>query len=357
MNSIQVDVFVIGAGVIGSWVALHSISKGYTTAICDWFDSDGISTRNSGVLHAGLYYDANSLKSKHCVTGKRLTEQFIDTYSLPILRCGKIVTNGKSASPESVDKLFEIAKSNGAEQISLIDLPNENYQNIYGSRAILSKSTTVIDTSAYLKCLHRLIEEKGGLFLQGSRFIDGQPSHFLIENQNRQTETIQSKFLINAAGLFSDSIANRAGLTEYKIQPVRGEYYRLKKNHTIKTLVYGLPAAFIDKTDTALGIHYTIQPGGETYLGPNSKIATNKSDYNITASAQEFAESAGELIEGINEFDLVPGYSGLRPRLFRNQKPVTDFVIQESQPGFYHFLGIESPGLTCAPSLVTELPF
>ncbi|MBW7859214.1 MAG: FAD-dependent oxidoreductase, partial [Leptonema sp. (in: Bacteria)] len=75
-----------------------------------------------------------------------------------------------------------------------------------------------------------------------------------------------------------------------------------------------------------------------------------------TASAQEFAESASELIEGINEYDLVPGYSGLRPRLFQNQKPVTDFVIQESQPHFYHFLGFESPGLTCAPSLVTELP-
>lgn len=360
----QVDVIVIGAGIVGSWAALQALCCGRSVAIADPSPGDGISGRNSGVLHAGLYYKKGSLKAKHCIRGKRLTEQFIEEHPIPILRCGKLVTCGRNGSADAVDELYERALNNGAEELEILQEPGRTYPGVLGSRALHSKGTAVIDAAAYLKALHHAIETEGGILLKGRRYLEGDPNEVTLTDTAGASETMSSAMLINAAGLHADSIALCAGLQGFEIHPVRGEYFRLRKSYPIEKLVYPLPASVMKgaRNDTALGVHYTIHPSGEIYIGPNAVAASSKEDYRITATAEQFADSLGEIIgtaDGpiFTADDLAPGYAGLRPRLFKNGEAITDFVIEESSPGFFHLLGIESPGLTAAASLVEELPF
>jgi L-2-hydroxyglutarate oxidase LhgO len=355
---IHVDVLVIGAGIVGSWAALQALKRKLLTVIVDPSPGDGVSGRNSGVLHAGLYYDSNSLKAKHCIHGKHLTEQFIERYSVPILRCGKLVTCGRHGSAEAIEMLYDIALKNGASELELMQNPGRFYSGVLGELAIHSKGTSVIDAAAYLKALHHAIENAGGILLKGRRYIEGNPEEVTLADTENTTEKVRCEWLINAAGLHADSIAAHAGLKGYEICPVRGEYFRLRKSYPLKKLVYPLPASLRHgaKGDTSLGVHYTIHPSGEIYIGPNAVPASSKEDYRITASAEEFAESLGQIIgteDGpvFHAEDLTPGYAGLRPRLLKDGVPVTDFVIETSCPGFFHLLGIESPGLTAAPSL------
>ncbi|EHQ08101.1 NAD(P)/FAD-dependent oxidoreductase [Leptonema illini] len=360
----QLDVIVIGAGIVGSWAALHALRCGRSVAIADPSPGDGISGRNSGVLHAGLYYKTGSLKAKHCIRGKRLTEQFIEEHPIPFLRCGKLVTCGRSGSADAVDELYEKALDNGAAELEILQEPGRFFPGVLGARALHSKGTAVIDSAAYLKALHHAIETEGGVLLKGRRYVEGDPHEVTLADNAGASETMSCSMLINAAGLHSDSIALRAGLQGYEIRPVRGEYFRLRKSYPLEKLVYPLPASVMKgaKNDTALGVHYTIHPSGEIYVGPNAIAASSKEDYRITATAEEFADSLGEIIGTaagpiFTADDLAPGYAGLRPRLFKNGEAITDFVIEESSPGFIHLLGIESPGLTAAASLVEELPF
>ncbi len=355
----KVDVIVIGAGIVGSWAALHALRCKRSVVLVDPRPGDGISGRNSGVLHAGLYYAPGSRKAIHCVRGKRLTEEFIGRHSVPSLSCGKIVTCGRSGSIDAVDVLYEKALQNGAEGLEILSDPGRHFPGVAGSRALYSRNTAVVDAAAYLKALHYAIEETGGILLHGRQYLEGSPERLTLVDADGVAEKISCNMLINAAGLHADEIATAAGLHGYEVRPVRGEYYRLQKDIPLRKLVYPLPASLRhgQEGDTSLGVHYTLHPSGEIYIGPNAVPATSKEDYRITASAREFADSLHDIIDiPIDADDLSPGYAGLRPRLFRHGQPITDFVIEESEPGFFHLLGIESPGLTAAPALVEELP-
>lgn len=345
------DLIVIGAGFVGSWIALEAGRRGLSVALCDQSSrpGDGVSGRNSGVLHAGIYYAPGSLKALHCVKGRVLAEEFCKERSVPYAVCGKIITAGAHASPSDqarIEALLSNAVACGASGLRIIENPSSLCSGVLGKAAIFSERTGVVDVPAYLRAVHLAAEEAGVYFLPGRRFLEFTGKGVVLETPEGREE-IESNFIVNASGLESDSTARAFGLQGYEIRPNRGEYFRLKRKLQKDILVYPLP-----HTDsTALGVHYTFHLNGDAYAGPNSIWAEHKEDYRVTASAEDFARSLGQILEGYSASDLQEGYSGLRPRLFKNGESIKDFVIERQPANVIHMLGIESPGLTSSPSL------
>ncbi|MBL8018302.1 MAG: FAD-dependent oxidoreductase [Leptospirales bacterium] len=350
------DVVVIGAGLIGTWIAYECANRGLVVALCDQSDppGDGISGRNSGVLHAGLYYTPGSLKAKHCIRGRKLAIDFFENYNVPYMVCGKLITAGEPSHADDEETILKIkanAEASGAEGIEILQNPGRMFPGVRGKLALHSAGTGVVDAAAYLKRLYRAAEESGVTILAGRTFVEGHAGEVTLENPAGERETIQCGAIINAAGLESDTVARNFGVDRFEIRPNRGEYFRLRKNLDQQILVYPLP-----HTDsTALGVHYTFHLNGDSYAGPNSIWAETKADYRVTASREEFHRSLSRILDGYTLDDLQPGYSGLRPRLFENGNAIKDFVILEQPARVVHMLGIESPGLTSAPSLAREV--
>ncbi len=344
----MIDCLVIGGGIIGSWVAYLASQKGLSVAVCDLFDGKSISERNSGVLHAGIYYPENSLKAFHCVRGRELAEDFFKKNSIPYSICGKLIV-GHSADEEQIHTLLENGKRNGSKGLELTSRLSQFSDRIRGSIALHSTRTGVVDVSEYLRILRHLCELEGVTFLRGQKVIAVEGTKNVLIQRPDGEDWIQAQYVVNAAGLHSDEIARLFGFNEFEIRPNRGEYYRLTRPLPIQKLIYPVPKK---EQKGALGVHYTFHLNGEAYAGPNSIQAEHKQDYSITASAQDFQQSLSQILDGYPIESFQTGYSGLRPRLYDLKgNHISDFKICESPAGVWHLLGIESPGLTSSPSL------
>ena len=336
-------------------MALRAARAGLSVALCDLSHQPGDATsgRNSGVLHAGIYYAPDSLKAFHCIRGYALTLEYLKSKKLPHEICGKLITTGRNASQDSIEKL-EVLKANaeriGARDLSILSNPGKSFAGVQGNAAILSPNTGVCDAAAYLHSIQAEAQAEGVYWLNGRKATSARTNHegceILLQDSAGNEESVEASIVVNAAGLYSDQIAALAGLDGMEIVPVRGEYYRLKKTHSVGKLVYPLP----DPDSTALGVHYTFHPGGDAYAGPNAIGADSKEDYRITQSAAEFAESLSNILDGYGSDDLTAGYAGIRPRLRINGKDHRDFYMKQDGP-WIHLLGIESPGLTSAASI------
>lgn len=351
----MIDLLIIGGGIVGSWIALRAARKGHQVALCDLSDNPGDATsgRNSGVLHAGIYYSPGSVKARHCVRGHALTVEYLQEQGIPHSICGKLITMGDQQGPDArnrLEALLENARTLGARDLQIVGNLSRDYPGVKGEKAILSPHTGVCDAASYLKSVQGAARDAGCYWLAGRKLVALEKEGALLEDPEGRTETVSAERYINAAGLHCDEVARLSGLMDYEIRPVRGEYYRLSRAHPVHKLVYPLP----DPHSTALGVHYTFHPGGDAYAGPNAVPADSVHDYRITQSASDFARSLSRILEGYEEKDFSPGYAGLRPRLKKNGKDYRDFVI-ENRGAFIHLLGIESPGLTSAISLSEEV--
>jgi len=221
---------------------------------------------------------------------------------------------------------------------------------VKGSLGLFVPQSGIVDVAEYIKILHRNAENKGALILPGRRFIEGVSGHAVLEFEGH-TEDVPARFIINSSGLESDHIARSFGIEEYSIQPSKGEFYRL--NHRLKSdiLVYPLASDGVN----SLGVHYSFQLNGDAYAGPNFTESESRSDYEIRSSRSDFYKSLSSIISIYKEEDLTPGYAGIRPTLYQNGSPVGDFLVMEKPAGVMHLLGIESPGLTSAPSLAIDV--
>ncbi|EMY76340.1 FAD dependent oxidoreductase [Leptospira weilii serovar Ranarum str. ICFT] len=356
-------ILVIGSGVVGSWVA-YQLSKNTRSDIylCDSSENrgDGISGRNSGVLHSGIYYSEGSQKLKHCLRGYELSLEFFDQFNVPHSICGKIITTGikedvslELKKKEKLEELYNKSVKYGITDTSFVKNLSSEYPFLLGENAIHLGKTGVVDVPLYLKTLWRECENSGVTFIKGKRFVFQEEVSFLCDIQTGVMEKIDADCIVNAAGLHSDELIQQLGELKYEIRPNKGEYYRLKRELPFKKLVYPLPSY----SSTALGVHYTFHLNGESYAGPNSNWASSKSDYTFQTSKNVFFNSLKNITNYYTEDDLTQGYVGLRPRLFFDNNPVTDFVIKkypEDKP-WIHLLGIESPGLTSSPSIGEEV--
>jgi len=354
----SVDALVIGAGVVGLAVARGLVDSDRIVAVVDQEESFGThtSSRNSEVIHSGVYYEPGSLKAVLCVEGSEKLYRFLERKKVRHRRCGKIIISTSPQEDQALDDLCLRGYQNGVNDLKFLTSKqvSQKVPGIKARRGLWVPSTGIVDSHRLMKSLESEIIDKGGLVSYRSEVagISKIESNYLVEFLDGTR--IRTKYLINSGGLWADKIAGMVGISEYQIRYCKGEYYRTTRYKNMRHLVYPVP----DPEGTSLGIHTRLFLTGEVAFGPNA-CYVDTVDYGMSETCGgEFVRAIEKYLE-IDVVDISPAYSGIRPKLFRNGKPVRDFVIEEEEKrdlsGFVNLLGIESPGLTCCLSIADRV--
>ncbi len=347
----KVDIAIIGAGVVGLAIAYElSRSPGKTIAVLEKNQRFGqeTSSRNSEVIHSGIYYPATMLKTRLCMEGNYLLYQFCQQQQVPHRRLGKLIVASDSQDCSELERLYRNGQQNGVavEQLSSRQVARLE-PSIKVSEGLFLPSTGIIDSHELMQKLYYHSKAREIIYLFDSELIglENQPVGYQLKTSR---ETIEAEVVINAAGLMSAKVSQMLGidplLNHYQIYPCKGDYYRLRKRIAIHHPVYPLPGQGV------LGIHITPDLQGNLRLGPNAYYV-NELDYRIDDTHQEeFYNSIKRFLPFLNREDIMPDYTGIRPKLQGPGDPLRDFVIREESdkgwPGFINLIGIESPGLT-----------
>ena len=363
----KVDVAIVGAGVVGLAIAARLVTHFDNIFVIEkeFSFGQGISSRNSEVIHAGIYYPSDSLKAKTCVEGNRMLYEICQNNNIPHKKIGKLIVATNTKEERQVEALVRRGKSNGVAGLEIIvssDIKKLE-PNIQGNCALLSPESGIVDSHKLMEFFCIKAKENGaGIVYQSKvKSIQKQNSLYQIEVEDSQNELFKfaSKFVINAAGLSSDVIASMAGLNtnklDYDLKYCKGQYFRLSPNKSrlINRLIYPVPK----QSDGGLGIHLTPDISGQVKLGPDAQYLTERvEDYEVDKNKQkEFCGSVNKFAPFIDIDDIYPDMAGIRPKLEGPEGNFRDFVIKDESdngfPGFINLIGIESPGLTSAVSI------
>jgi glycerol-3-phosphate dehydrogenase len=361
----QANIVIIGGGVVGC-----AIARALSTRWSDVFVLEalpkigmGASSRNSGVIHSGLYYPPGSLKARHCLRGNQLTYEFCAAHGVPHRRTGKLVVASSPAESEALATLRKTGEANGVENMQIIDRAaiRAREPHVEGFEAIEIPSTGIVGSEELVKAYARIASDQGAHIVVHAKVERLESSRDGIRVVSTAGE-IETRCLVNSAGLFADEIATMLGspMAEHRIYPVRGEYCELLRSRQdwIRGLVYPLP----HPEGVSLGVHLTKTVWGNVLVGPTARYVDDKNNYERDREPiEEFARGAKVLLPELESSDLMPAYSGIRAKLTppgnRGEKRVADFIIQRD-PRFscvVQLMGIESPGLTSAPSIAEQV--
>ena len=368
MTSDRANVVIIGGGVVGCAVA-RVISKRWS----DIFLLEalpklgmGASSRNSGVIHSGLYYPPGSLKAKHCVRGNQLTYEFCAAHNVLHRNTGKLVVASSSHETRELSALMANGRANGLEGLRLVDRSfiRSREPHVEGVEAIEVPSTGIVSSEDLVKAYARVASDNGAHLVTGAKVqkLDAVANGVRVQSSAGEIET---RCLINCAGLFADEIAAMLGsrMARHRIYPVRGEYCEFVRSKIdwVRGLVYPLPHA----DGLSLGAHLTKTVWGNVLIGPTARYVQDKNDYESDRHPVEyFARLAKNLLPEIEPSDLVPAYSGIRAKLVPPSSApqphggaVADFIIERDPefPCVVQLMGIESPGLTSAPAIAEHV--
>ncbi|MEW6103120.1 MAG: NAD(P)/FAD-dependent oxidoreductase [bacterium] len=344
----EIDIAIIGAGVIGLSCASTLADNKRSIVVIERHQSFGqeTSSRNSEVIHSGIYYKNGSLKARLCAEGKMLLYNFSEKYNIPYNRIGKLIVACNEDEVRNLEMLLKNGGENGVEDLMLLSKKEikEMEPNIYGISAIYSPSTGIIDTHQLMKVLEFLGKEKGVIFAYNCEVIGIKKKENGYKIDVRDSDSSIFSFLaqivINCAGLLGDKIANMLGF-DYKLQYCKGEYFKVesKKSRLVNHLIYPVPE------NDGLGIHTVQDLQGSLKLGPNAFYVKDIS-YDVDSSHKiEFYEKAKRFLPFIELEDLSCDMSGIRPKF------ASDFIIKQELPGFINLIGIESPGFTAGLSI------
>jgi glycerol-3-phosphate dehydrogenase len=327
----------------------------------------GASSRNSGVIHSGLYYRPGSLKARYCVRGNYLTYEFCASHHVPHRKTGKLVVAASAADAGELTDLTENGRANGVQDLRIIDRAaiRAREPRIEGWQAIEVPSTGIVSSEDLVRAYARVAADQGANIVTHAKVERLERTHDRIRVTSAAGE-IEARCLVNSAGLFCDDVAKLLGskMAEHKIYPVRGDYCELcrAKADWIRGLVYPMPRA----DGLGLGVHFTRTLWGNTLLGPTARYVEDKNDYERNrVTIEEFAEGARLMLPGIEAADLAPAHSGIRAKLTApshltsgpHGNATADFIIQRDSEFFnvVHLMGIESPGLTSAPAIAERV--
>ena len=367
----RANIVIIGGGVVGCAVA-RAVSRRWT----DVFLVEqmprlgmGASTRNSGVIHSGIYYPPGSLKARLCVAGNRMLYEFCAAHRVPHRNCGKLVVAHDAKQEAQLEHLAENGRANGVVGLRMVDRTavRAREPHIEAAAALLVPSTGIVSAEELIKTLARLATDQGASLLTRTRVVRLDPradsiAVTLVEGDASggaapSEETIEARCVINCAGLYADEIAAMLGNRDYRIYPVRGEYCELvrAKSHLINNLVYPLPHA----DGLSLGVHLTRTLWDTVLVGPTADYVAEKNDYERNRlPVEEFVRRAKSMLPEIEAADMQLAYSGIRAKLVQpGQGGSADFIIMRdlTVPRAVQLIGIESPGLTSSLAIAEQV--
>lgn len=351
------DLTIIGAGVIGLAIASEFAEDKLRLYILEKNESHGlgISSRNSEVIHAGIYYPYGSLKANLCVEGRELIYETCKKENIPHKRLGKLIIATSADEISVIEDLFRNATGNGIKSLSILDQRHISQiePDIKAVSAIFSPDTGIISAHCLMDYYLHNAKNNGAEIVYGTEVkeIVRMQEGYKISTLNTAGEMFEftTEKVINAAGLQSDIVAKMTG-TDYYLSYCKGDYFSISntKPGVVKRLIYPVP----EKNHVGLGVHLTLDLNGRMRLGPDAVYTDRIEDYKVDGNKRDFFyESAVKFLPFIRKEDLVPDMSGIRPKLQKKGEGFRDFVISEDLPGFVNLVGIESPGLTAAPAI------
>ena len=356
MSSNEFDVVIVGAGVVGLAIAENLSRTFKNVAVIEKEKQFGLhaSSRNSEVIHSGIYYPPESLKSKLCIEGNSLLYDFLEKYGIDYNNCGKLIVSNGAEEDKKLEDIYYIGK--GKKMSSLRILSSDEAKSIEPhvkcSKALWVKTSGIMDSHKFMQRLEYNFKANGGFIVCNTAVndVDFKNSKYRITTSNN--ESISSKVLINATGLWSDKFARLLGLNNFKIHFCKGEYFKTNKYKNLNCLIYPIPS------DVSLGIHAVLQLNGDISFGP-SAYYVDKINYEIDSSQKKiFARSIKKYLD-IDEKDIWPDYSGIRPKIQSEAESFKDFYIKnESSQGlenFINLIGIDSPGLTSSLAIANHV--
>jgi glycerol-3-phosphate dehydrogenase len=362
------NILIIGGGVVGCAIAEALSHHWQDVYLVEQYPKFGMatSTRNSGVIHSGIYYPANSLKARLCVEGNQLLKKFCAKHGVAHRNTGKLVVATHAHELEALAALQKKGEANGVTGLNIIDAAGIHAREpyVHGLAALDVPSTGICSAEELVHAFVRLAEQRGANLVNYAKVESLTPKGDLVEvglrigdEQDAQTETFETRCVINAAGLYADEVAQLLGLRPWTIYPVRGEYCEIRgaRAGLIQNLVYPLPHA----DGLSLGLHFTKTVWGTTLVGPTAAYVDGKENYERDRlNVSDFVADARTMLPELVESDLHLAYSGLRPKLVPpGGHGIADFVIEADKefPQVIHLVGIESPGLTASPAIAQHV--
>lgn len=352
----EVEAVVVGAGVIGLAAARALALAGREAVVLEraWTIGFETSSRNSEVIHGGLYYEPGSLKARSCVEGRRRLYAYCAEHGVPHARLGKLIVATAECEIPGVEKIAATARANGVADLEWLSAAEAGRlePELRCVAALLSPSTGIIDSHALMLAYQGEFEAAGGFVALRAPVLGGRVREdgFELRVGGDEPTTIRCHILVNAAGLYAPALARTVeGIPPATIPPAyfcRGVYFTLSGRSPFRRLIYPVPVP------GGLGVHITLDLAGQARFGPDVEWI-DRVDYAVDPRRGDaFYDAVRRYWPRLTDGALQPGYAGIRPKISGPGEPAADFVVQGPEahgvPGLVNFYGIESPGLTAS---------
>jgi L-2-hydroxyglutarate oxidase LhgO len=359
----EIECVVVGAGVIGLAVARALAQAGRDVLVLERAYTVGFETssRNSEVIHGGLYYPIGSLKARSCVAGRQRLYAYCREHGVPHAQIGKLIVATSEAEIAGLEKIAATARGNGVDDLEWLDQGQAQRLEpaLHCVAALLSPSTGIIDSHALMLAYQGEAEAAGATVVFRTPVLSGivRDDGLQLDIGGEEPTTIHCRFLVNAAGLHSAALAHALkGLPPETIPPAyfcRGVYFTLSGRAPFRRLIYPVPVA------GGLGVHITLDLAGQARFGPDVEWIPAV-DYTVDpARGDVFYAAVRTYWPDLRNGSLQPGYAGVRPKISGPDEPPADFVVQGPEvhgvAGLVNLYGIESPGLTASLTLADEV--
>jgi L-2-hydroxyglutarate oxidase LhgO len=359
----EVECVVVGAGVVGLATARALALAGWDVIVLERAYTIGFETssRNSEVIHGGLYYPAGSLKARCCVAGRERLYAYCRDNGVPHARIGKLIVAAQESEIAGIERITKTAWTNGVDDLQWLTATQTQRLEpaLHCVAALLSPSTGIIDSHALMLAFQGEAEAAGAMVVLRTPVLCGQvrDDGFDLTIGGDEPTSIRCRCLVNAAGLYAPALARAIdGLPQDTIPPAyfcRGVYFSLAGRSPFQRLVYPVPPP------GGLGVHITVDLAGQARFGPDVEWISEV-DYTVDpARGDAFYAAIRTYWPGLRDGRLQPGYAGIRPKISGPKEPAVDFVVQGPEihgvPGLVNLYGIESPGLTASMPLADEV--